>query len=640
MKKKCICTAICVPLFAVSGTAGSAEFPAMIDLTQLDGTDGFVIAGIQANGDLGATVSALGDLNGDGIGDFGVSGFRYDVADRPNTGVTFVFFGASGIGSSGDLSLRLDGSNGFRVVGAESFDVSGVSMSAMFDVNADGLDDLAIGSTGVDLPDAGGVGEVAVLFSGPELFGSGNFRLSTVDGNNGFRMNGIEPGELFGERISRRTGDINGDGIQDMAAIAPSAEPDGLVSQGRVYVIFGGGDFGASATFDLSQLDGTNGFAIIGEAERQGLDKIEIVPDINGDGFDDVLVGAQGHDVGEVNNVGRAYLIFGGAAVAPGGLLDLQEFAEAPVGRGFTLTGTGETTNLGEALSGLGDFNADGFNDIAIAEGGNRDFGEFSGVVFIVFGSPDVGESGEIDPRDLYEPSAVGTAVIGEADPPSLLGTVLGGAGDFNGDGYPDLPIFQLDTDVDGQPFPGGAARIVFGGPGFGEAGPLFVSMLDGSNGFTVFSSEERGDCGIGQDSAGDVNADGVDDLVIGCPEARPDDIPAAGTAYVVFGRNTVSDVDGDGIVDTSDNCIDVANADQRDTNDDGFGNVCDADLNNDCLVTGQDWLIMRDVLFTDDADADLDGNGIVNGGDALALFEARFTAPGPSGVDNACGAG
>ena len=80
-----------------------------------------------------------------------------------------------------------------------------------------------------------------------------------------------------------------------------------------------------------------------------------------------------------------------------------------------------------------------------------------------------------------------------------------------------------------------------------------------------------------------------------------------------------------------------MANTRQRDTNGDGFGNSCDADLNNDCTVNLIDMSMMKAVLFTNDPDADLNGDGIVNLKDLVRLRRSLFEAPGPSGVPNAC---
>ncbi|MFK8017401.1 MAG: YCF48-related protein [Gammaproteobacteria bacterium] len=94
------------------------------------------------------------------------------------------------------------------------------------------------------------------------------------------------------------------------------------------------------------------------------------------------------------------------------------------------------------------------------------------------------------------------------------------------------------------------------------------------------------------------------------------------------------ADVDGDGQLDTQDNCLFIANPDQRDSNGDGFGNRCDGDLNNDGLTNVLDLGLLRSVFFTSDADADINGDGTVNVQD-LGLFRTLFfLPPGPSGLD------
>jgi hypothetical protein len=98
---------------------------------------------------------------------------------------------------------------------------------------------------------------------------------------------------------------------------------------------------------------------------------------------------------------------------------------------------------------------------------------------------------------------------------------------------------------------------------------------------------------------------------------------------------NAAQDTDGDGFADSGDNCTLVVNADQRDTNGDGFGNVCDGDLTNDCVVNVGDIARMREVFFTNDADADLNGDGIVNFADLTRLRAGLFQPPGPSGLAN-----
>ncbi|MEO1576277.1 MAG: thrombospondin type 3 repeat-containing protein, partial [Pseudomonadota bacterium] len=92
-------------------------------------------------------------------------------------------------------------------------------------------------------------------------------------------------------------------------------------------------------------------------------------------------------------------------------------------------------------------------------------------------------------------------------------------------------------------------------------------------------------------------------------------------------------DTDGDGVLDGDDNCTLIANADQRDTNGDGYGNACDADLNNDGVINVIDLGQLRAVFFSNEADADFNGDGVVNVVDLGIMRAAFFGAPGPSGV-------
>jgi len=92
-------------------------------------------------------------------------------------------------------------------------------------------------------------------------------------------------------------------------------------------------------------------------------------------------------------------------------------------------------------------------------------------------------------------------------------------------------------------------------------------------------------------------------------------------------------DADGDGIIDSRDNCINVPNADQRDTNADTFGNICDSDLNNDNIVNALDLNLFRNNFGTNDADADFNGDNIVNALDLNILRNNFGSPPGPSGL-------
>jgi len=100
------------------------------------------------------------------------------------------------------------------------------------------------------------------------------------------------------------------------------------------------------------------------------------------------------------------------------------------------------------------------------------------------------------------------------------------------------------------------------------------------------------------------------------------------------FGIVIEPDADSDGIVDSLDNCIEISNPDQRDTNGDGYGNICDPDLNNDGGVNFVDLGILKSNFFSADPDSDLNGDGGVNFGDLGIMKSMFFAPPGPSGLN------
>jgi hypothetical protein len=101
----------------------------------------------------------------------------------------------------------------------------------------------------------------------------------------------------------------------------------------------------------------------------------------------------------------------------------------------------------------------------------------------------------------------------------------------------------------------------------------------------------------------------------------------------LLCGSGCEMDSDGDGLVDSQDNCTLIENPDQRDTDGDGYGNFCDADLDGNGFVNSLDLGLFKLVFFTADADGDLNGDNFVNSLDLGLFKQLFFQPPGPSGL-------
>jgi Ca2+-binding RTX toxin-like protein len=191
---------------------GKAEgFGASLNLSALNGTNGFAINGIDASPFQSNSLSSAGDINGDGFSDIIIGSSGADSNGQYNAGASYVVFGKAG-GFSSSLNVStLNGSNGFVINGINVDDGLGGSVSSAGDVNGDGFDDLLIGTPGAGSNGQYNVGVSYVVFGKAGGFSS-SLNVSTLNGSNGFVLNGINAGDGLGNSLSS-AGDVNGDGF-------------------------------------------------------------------------------------------------------------------------------------------------------------------------------------------------------------------------------------------------------------------------------------------------------------------------------------------------------------------------------------------------------------------------------------------
>ncbi|MCI5097169.1 MAG: hypothetical protein MRY77_12715 [Rhodobacteraceae bacterium] len=502
--------------------------PAVLSLANLNGRNGFRLDGVDRFGRVGSSVASAGDVNGDGFEDVIVGAHYVDPNGMEDAGESYVVFG-SGSGFPSSLSLAdLNGQNGFILVGIDADDYSGASVAPAGDVNGDGYDDVIIGADGADPTGASQAGESYVFFGSGTGFDA-RLSLADLNGQNGFRLEGVNAGDLSGLRVAA-AGDVNGDGYDDVIIGAFRADPNGASEAGESYVVFGSGA-GFPASLSLADLDGHNGFRLDGIASGDGSGRfVASAGDVNGDGFDDVIVGAWGAAPNGAFLAGESYVVFGSGD----GFAASLSLSDLNGQNGFRLEGIDANHRSGVAVAPAGDVNGDGFDDVivgaypATSNGTGR-----GGESYVVFGSG-AGFPASMSLADLNGQN--GFHLFG-TDTAGLLGWSVSSAGDVNGDGLADLIVgIVLAVPHGGQI--AGQSYVVFGSDA-GFPPTLSLSDLNGLNGYRLDGIDPYDQSGISVASAGDVNGDGYDDLVVGANGADPDGMRDAGESYVIFGAAT-----------------------------------------------------------------------------------------------------
>ncbi|MBD2436066.1 FG-GAP repeat protein [Nostoc sp. FACHB-110] len=430
----------------------------------------------------------------------------------------------------------LNGTNGFTINGTQTIGYTGVSVSNAGDINNDGIDDLIIGANFADGTDGTtDAGQSYVIFGSKNIGVNGTFNLASLNGTNGFVINGKSPFDYSGNAVSKAR-DINGDGIADLIIGANYASPGGKKRAGQSYVVFGGTNVGSNGTFNLANLNGTNGFVIngINQGDDSGI-SVRDAGDINNDGYNDLVIGADYATANGRQFAGQSYVVFGGKNVGSSGTINLAQLNGK---NGFTINGLNAADFLGVSASHAGDINGDGIDDLIVSAfladpNGNSSAGQS----YVVFGNANIGSSGSVALSTLNGSNGFVINGIATGD---FSGRSVSSAGDFNGDGYDDLIIGADGADPDGNSA-AGQSYVVFGGTNVGAGGRLNLSELNGTNGFVINGVAADDGSGLSVTSAGDINGDGYQDLVIGALRASPGGKSYAGQSYVVFGGTNVA---------------------------------------------------------------------------------------------------
>lgn len=435
-----------------------------------------IITGEAPDSRLGISVSSAGDVNADGYDDVIVGAFGY----FGYTGRAFIYFGGSSMDNVADISMT----------GEDHYNFFGFSVASAGDVNGDGYCDAMIGATGY----GSSAGKVYIYFGG-------------------IAMDNVEDDTIVGETYNNNFGvsvshsDFNGDGYSDIVVGAPQYAS----YTGRVYVYYGSDSMNTDADFVMT-----------GEAVDDAFGySVSSTGDVNGDGFGDIVVGAYAYPA----NTGKAYIYYGGSSM--------------DITADVMLYGDMQTSCFGQSLSFAGDVNGDGYSDIIVGAGyHNTDVGK----AYLYFGGISMNNI-----ADAY--------LTGET-PGSYFGISVSSAGDMNGDGYADILVGAMGYNSN-------TGRVY-----------LYDYFMKNELSPDIrLSGEAVNDCfGMSISSAGDVNGDGYDDLIIG---ASQDNMSGKGKAYLFLGGypyDKIPDAVFEG--ETSQNSFGRSVSTAGDVNGDGYDDI------------------------------------------------------------------
>jgi len=533
--------AACV-LLAAAWQNSAASPLAVMDMASYQASGHIIGAGLTDK--LGQSL-ATGDFNGDHIEDILVGA---DEADGPSNartaaGEAYIVFGSAGLGTV-DLASSAPG---VTILGDDNDDHLGTPL-ATGDFNHDGFADAVIAARFGDGPtgNRSGAGEVYMVFGSTPVGGV----VDTASGQQDVTIYGADANDHLPSSVA--VGDVNGDGIDDL--LLGTYEGDGpgnsRSSAGEAYVIFGSPTLSAAIDLAVGGADVT----IYGEKAGALGDRLGYglaSGDFSGDGTDDILVTAQwGGGPDNTRLASDAYVIFGSPGLS--GTVDI-----AASQQDFSIYAVNPQDEIGSAAAG--DVNGDGVDDILVVASrgdGPLEARPTAGEAYAVFGP--VAHGGVVDAALSQQDLTIYGV---ETDDKLAQFVYLLAMGDFNGDGMEDILVGSEAADGPGNARNlGGDAYVIFGSSTMSGTIDLALSEED----IVIYGGNEADH--LGSVAAGDVNGDGVDEILVAAPYADGvgETRLACGEAYVI----SLPDTDGDGLLDIVDPCPNNADCDGDQFND------------------------------------------------------------------------